>query len=354
MLVKQRDLEWDFIKCILMFLIIFGHLCPASESWTPVTRIIGLFVIPGFFFVSGYFQSCIRNFMDLIGKFRKTLMRIVAPMFTWGTIYVLVTLIIMINNGKIIDRNSLLQYLKYYPLYVAGIFWFLTALLFCIVIGSFLSWSIEISKEKGMIIALLTPFCFCMMSPVFIERYHFSFVWLFYLIGMLYKKTECFSIVSSNKEWSYLFLLFLFGVSIFIGVFFEPHYSFYYTDNTIGKSTFGFVVCRYLLYIAATGPVLYGLMAFYKRYKKAKIVHMLALMGSDTFFVYCSHVLVLVFVYRPFILPHLYHEEGNWYVRIMEHIEGLLASVVLYGLMQMLCSYCKQFKWMKVVFMGTN
>ena len=80
-----RDNSWDFVKFFLMFFVIFDHVCPASEAeWTPVIRIVGLFVMPLFFFVSGFFQSKIYDSKSLLVKFKKTIYRIVIPLLVWG------------------------------------------------------------------------------------------------------------------------------------------------------------------------------------------------------------------------------------------------------------------------------
>ena len=351
--MKKRDLSWDFVKFILMFLIVYGHFCPAGESWTPVTRIIGLCAIPGFFFVSGYFQSSITNSLDLIAKYRKSLMRIVVPMLSWGVIYVALSLIVLQLSGDISNVYDIFQFLKYSPYYIAGIYWFLTALLLCIIIGSLFSWMIQKNKLIGLLLTAVSPICFCFVSPYFMEHYHFSFIWLFYVTGILFKSVGNLINLKSQISWNLIFII-LFIIVAVIGVQFDPQLTFYKTANLIGKTSLGFIVLRYLLYLIATITVICGIVLFYICYKKKQSVITLALYGADTLFIYCSHVLVLVFLFRPFLLPYLYHEYAGWFVRLMEHVVGLIASVLIYYLMQKICLYCKQFRWLRVLFMGTK
>lgn len=86
----MRKGNWDFAKAVLMFFVIYGHVCPAfaidsyAESWCALTRISGLFVMPLFFFISGYFQSAITDFDQLVQKFRRTFYRVVVPLMSWG------------------------------------------------------------------------------------------------------------------------------------------------------------------------------------------------------------------------------------------------------------------------------
>ena len=295
MIARQREFSWDFIKFILMFFIVYGHLCPAGEAWSPVTRIIGLFVIPGFFFISGYFQSQIEDVSSLLRKYQRLFMRIVLPMLSWGTIYVLVSLLQNVFKGDIVDANGLFQFIKYFPIYVMGIFWFLTALILCAIFGSFISLIVVNNMYIGISILLVCPLVFCIISPPFFEHYHFSFVWLFYVVGMLnrHMANKYFSI---NKIWDILFLV-LFVVIVFVGVGYEPQNTFYYESNLIRESSITFVLSRYVLYLIATISIIYGLMRFFRMFEESRIVNRLASFGADTLFIYCSHVLVLVFLY---------------------------------------------------------
>lgn len=348
----NREYSWDFVKTVLMFFVVFGHLCPAGDEWTPVTRIIGLFAIPGFFFVSGYFQSQVEDLSGLFRKMQRLFMRIVLPMLSWGTIYVFLSSIQLFRSGEITNANEYFQFIKYFPIYAMGIYWFFTALILCVIVGSIMFWLIEKKKLIGLSLMLASPILFCIVSPNFFERYHFSFVWFFYVLGMLYRHVaERFSF--SNQIWKLLFGG-LFLIIVIIGVNFEPQRTFYYESNLICQSSTFFVLKRYMLYLAATSSVIYGLIWFYRMFKENMRVKQWASYGADTLFVYCSHVLILVLWYRPFVLPYLYHEHASWTVCILEHVIGLFASVLIYYLMQRLCLYCKQFRWLRVLLMGSK
>ena len=161
MIFSQRDLSWDFVKFVLMFFILYGHFCPAGEEWTPVTRIIGLYVIPGFFFVSGYFQTQVRNFSSLIEKMKRLLMRIVLPMLSWGSIYVFISLLQSLYRGDITDAIDVYQFFKYSPFYVMGFYWFFTAMLFCVILGTLLSWIRGKNTYLYLFLLFASPFFFC-------------------------------------------------------------------------------------------------------------------------------------------------------------------------------------------------
>lgn len=351
MMVIQRDRRWDFVKLVLMFLIVYGHFCPAGEDWTPVTRLIGLCAIPGFFLVSGYFQSRITDIIDLWGKIQRSFFRIIVPMVTWGTIYVLVSLLLSISEGSIDDAEGILQFVKYAPFYIAGIYWFLTALLLCILFGSLLSLIIENYKIVGCLLVFLSPICFCAFFCDFMEKYHFSFVWFFYVVGMLFRSWENKFQKVNRIIWDFLVVISLI-IFVIIGVRYAPHNTFYFTSNCIGDSSLGFIINRYLLYLVSTISVIYSLIWIYQKYKEKRVIKILASYGEDTLFVYCSHVLVLVFLYRPLLMPFLYCEQGNWIVRTCESIVGLVASAFIYYMMQIICICCKQHPRLRLLLMG--
>lgn len=356
---KERKADWDFIKFILMFFIMFGHLCPAGEKWTPVTRVIGLFVIPGFFFVSGFFQSKILNSIKLLGKCKKTFFRIVIPLMVWGGVYVFLSVLKLYQRPDVFNSTSMQEYmmdvvsfLKYTPFYIAGFYWFLTALLLCVFFGSCLSFLITIRRSVGLFVLAISPLLFCMLPYTLIELYHFSFVWLFYVAGMLFKeyKDSLFDIMK-KKYWKVIFFVILL-IALYYGVNFYPHNTFYYTSNLFTETQITFIVKRYALYLLMVLAMLYWIRAFYNRYSKNKLIARFANYGQDTLFIYCSHMLFIDFLYKPFLLPVLYHANGSLMIVICEHFVGLLISVMLYVFLQFSCSYMMRYRACRKLLMG--
>ena len=138
--MMAREANWDFAKTVLMFFIVLGHLCPSNpETWTPMTRVIGLFAIPLFFFISGFFQTIIYDFLSLTKKIKKIFLRIIIPLFSWGLLYVILSALHLFTEVEEYNAANSLSFFKYSPFYILGFYWFLTALFFCQIIGSVLS-----------------------------------------------------------------------------------------------------------------------------------------------------------------------------------------------------------------------
>ena len=349
----KREKSWDFLKTLLMFFIVFGHICPSDpDKWTPITRIIGLFAIPLFFFISGYFQSKVDSFKALIERYKKNFFRIVIPMLSWGLIYVIISAIIQFPCGANLCSSDIWQFFKYSPFYIMGIFWFLTALIFCQIIGSILSLIIWRNKMFGIILLIVSFPLFCLFSPTLLEHYHFSFVWFFYGLGMIYKQT--------NKDLLYysyniFILICLASITIIIvgfGMQLMPNDTFYYRSNLVIETPISFIIQRFTVYLSVSILMLFWLLYIYKMFADKYIVKLLASWGVDTLFIYCSHVMILVFIYRPYILPYLLHDDCSIDKSLEGHVVGLLLSIVLYWGLQTVCSLCKRFKWVKMLLMG--
>lgn len=356
----KRQINWDFVKFVLMFFVVFGHICPADvKEWTPVTRVIGLFAMPLFFFVSGFFQSRIVDFKTLLEKYIKTIYRIVVPWLVWGGIYIIISVLKLYQFPDVFNSTSVQEYvmnvasfLKYTPFYIAGFYWFLTALLLCIFVGSCLSFLITVRRRAGISVLAISPLLFCMLPYTLLELYHFSFVWLFYVAGMLYKEyKDSFFNIGKIKYRNVIFFVMLL-VAIYFGVSFYPHDTFYYRSNLFTETQMTFVVNRYALYLMMVLAMLYWIRTFYNRFSKKKLIVRFANYGQDTLFIYCSHMLFIDFIYKPFLLPVLYHENGSRIMVMCEHIVGLLISVMLYVLLQYLCKICHKSKMASFLLLG--
>lgn len=351
----MRERNWDFVKTLLMFFIVFGHICPSDpDLWTPVTRIIGLFAIPLFFFISGFFQSKVEDTQALINKYKRNFFRIVVPLLSWGLIYVIISAIIKFSCGADYCISDICQFFKYSPFYIMGIFWFLTALIFCQIIGSILSLILYKKKKYGLILLVISFPLFCILPPTLLEHYHFSFVWLFYGFGMLYKQLNRDLLCHSSNYFVPIILAFLTIVLLCLGIRLMPNNTFYYRSNLVHETPVGFIIQRFALYISVSFLMLYWLMQIYKYNSDRLLIKELASWGADTLFIYCSHVMILVFIYRPYLLPYLLHEENSICTSLEEHIVGLFISVVLYWGLQSVCSYCKRYKCVKILFMGVK
>ena len=137
-LVNNRIEYFDFGKGILMFCVVWGHLCAysfdnAQYTGKVMTCYITLFQMPLFFLVSGYFQkgaSCITDFWF---RTKKSIRRIGVPFLT----YVVLSAILVIAQRFIVHKSNVLSSSDIRG--IMSVYWFLPCLLFCVVSHNLLS-----------------------------------------------------------------------------------------------------------------------------------------------------------------------------------------------------------------------
>lgn len=350
-----REANWDFLKTVLMFFIVLGHLCPSNpDTWTPMTRVIGLFAITLFFFISGYFQTSIYDIDSLKKKYKKNFFRIIVPFISWGGVYVFISAFlhfIKLYNQSITDYW---EFFKYTPFYILGFYWFLTALVFCQIIGSIISLLLFKIRVVAVFLLLLSFPFFCLLPPNIFEHYHFSFIWFFYGLGLLYKQLNKDLLLRHYGIFVQLSLLLFTIILIYLGTHFIPQDTFYFRSNLFVDTSASFIIMRLVLYTSISVIVMYWIMQIYRRFKYLGIIKTLSSWGVDTLFIYCSHMLFLNFVYKPYMLPYLFHKDSSMLQCLAEHMIGVLLSVLLYWGLQIICDYCKQYRRVRLFLMGVN
>lgn len=94
--MKNRDNKFDFIKGILIILVVIGHAIQAlygidnKEVWyNPIFNIVYTFHMPLFIFISGYFFSSSLKYSFSI-LLEKKATRLLVPTFIWSTVILLI------------------------------------------------------------------------------------------------------------------------------------------------------------------------------------------------------------------------------------------------------------------------
>lgn len=356
-LIIMRKGNWDFAKAFLMFLVMYGHVCPAlasesyNDSWCAITRITGLFVMPLFFLISGYFQSTISGKYDLLNKYRKTFFRVGVPLMAWGGVYY----ISKINKVWCCweAEDSLGQVLLFFRnavFDVSNFYWFFSALIICVFLGSLLSLLLKRNKIYGVIALMISLPLFTILK---VELFHFTFVWFYYGCGMMYKTFESKFKDLPNYRLTTCTMVCATLLYLVVGYSFYPKYTFYFTSNLIWITSFWFILLRYLLCLLASVCALYWSFKLYKRYKAKPLVAYLTQSGQDTLFLYCGHVLILSCFLRQ-LVENCYGASGimSSMPLIRYYVVSPIISVFLYILLYSLAKFLKKFTFFRVLFMG--
>lgn len=305
--MKARIDYFDFLKGSLICLVVWGHICSyvsgLDYEYNEVTRYVRLFQMPLFILVSGFFSKDIIVFSDLISKLVKDVKHIGLPLLTWCLLAFIVHSIMM--HSYELPSKHFMSFLSAY--------WFFPCLLCCSFVWHTLSYIKNKNNALGISLIILS-----IISILFIPDYFYtSFLWIFYLLGVLTKNAYQYIHNWSNRGGYYAvdkivarLLLYLFV--IYTGYRFETRMTFYNQTNNILNDGVSlshlfngvlFVIKRYAVYISASLVALDAFWMLYKLIRKrcfSFYSHLLAV-GKETLFIYVFHILILFFVVNPII-----------------------------------------------------
>lgn len=326
----ERIKEWDFIKGVLIFCVIYGHinayLTPPTTNecfnYSP-TIVIRLFQMPLFILVSGLFCKPVNNLKDYIKTWKKYVTRLIIPYLTWCLILTLV---------KEISQNTYTTFLIDFRESL-GLLWFIPMLL----ISHFLftTYSLLLGKwfnEKSVLVLLILHITISMMIPV--DICNFFFLFPFYIAGYFFKKVNM-HVMLKRMRGGYLFFLFL---AFVISVKFPNEWTFYENPNYLADTSFNsvlFVVIRYICYSVVTLAFLLLLIKIYEVLVNCgnKLNGICQIGKEETLFLYLSHISLLYYTLRVFV-----QDNEFVYIYILENqlIRGYIVSIVVTALIVIL------------------
>lgn len=192
--MSKRDLSLDYIKGILILLVVYGHCLywldgnRNSFNYFYLPKIIYTFHMPLFIFLSGYFFSAKKNaniHSTVIEKFKRLIIPhlffnfiMLIPIFClWGTYGHFIT---RFSNG-IITISSIYHYFT--------MFWFLWCVFLSCIITNIVH-NCTNNKKKGNIILILLSILFLFISKfeiihIIIDHQHIGTMFFFFTIGII-------------------------------------------------------------------------------------------------------------------------------------------------------------------------
>lgn len=293
-----RQLDKDFVKGILMFLVVWGHVCPDSagnyydNQWNGVSRITALFVMPLFFILSGYFQKPIQSFTGIWIRVKKLLLRIGAPLLCWGVIS-----IVFHPSGIVLRGADLLWSIKNCIYYICNYLWYLPCLFIC----TFISLMPNYIRSRYPHYALgSSVFLILLLNFSSIDFFHVRFMYPFYVLGLFlqqYNDTfkKVFSIPFIN-----IVLLFA-SIFIIIDGGLTPSETFYCKQWNHEIDEFGDMLGRWLFYFVSTLCAYHWLIKLHGCFAGLKIRDYIERIGRDSLFLYAGHMTFLSCVYKPLV-----------------------------------------------------
>ena len=274
----MRNYRFDNIKCILIVLVVLGHfleLPKDSATADNIYRVIYLFHMPAFIFVSGYFA-----------KFdpKKILRSFICPYFIFQTIYLAFHSLIILE-----EETFTLQFTKPY-----WILWYLMAIIFYYLLIPFFKTDNTrqqiLSVSATLILSLLAGYDSSIGYYLSLSRF---FVFLpYFLMGMYFRINQ----ENIVKKWEHSSLL---PTLTYTTAFIGAAGSVYYIVNSKLSS---FVLYGSLHYAKLNyGPSVRMLLLFFAicwivvlfRAVPNKKIPILSSIGKYTFWIFILHGFVV-------------------------------------------------------------
>lgn len=309
--MQKRDNSIDFIKCVLILLVVLGHsiqYCMTQEGAyyfeVPLFVFIYSFHMQMFAFVSGLFvsKSLSLSFWDVI---KKRFAQLIIPSIFWSGV------VANIFGRFVIGENvSLKGFIKYF-LYSPLAYWFLYSLFLSILC----LWCANKIKEKNAFVVLISILLLFAL-PVNDLRW-VKFIYPFYIAGYyfsLYKNTI-------DKHWKLVTVNMLALYCILIPYWNRTSYfylcglEYLYFEN--GRLLFNFAIIKPCVYriivgLASSVAFMYLLQFVYRKYSSKIPSKIFLYIGRYSMAIYMIHFIVMNIWYR-FVDVASFTVLGNYY-----------------------------------------
>lgn len=269
---NARDFSFDYIKGVLIFLVVLGHVVAYisypyfSDNW--LFTFIYSFHMPLFVFISGFFFASAKYAPTGTLLLRKA-ERLLLPHFTYSVLMLLIVFLFYPYFNKVIYDGVIVSYFKIYHVVLTSL-WFLWCVFLCSVIINLIFNYIP------------KPWLFCIILCVLMLAFYnylpykvFKDMQLiiqmpFFLLGMYYKE---------NRDWIDKYGGVIFGV-VLVG------YLLLYRDTVMESPYY-----KVLLFMFSV-PLFFILISKMYRYKI--ITPLFCFLGEASLGIYVFHLLLMV------------------------------------------------------------
>lgn len=349
----DRIKEWDFIKGILIFCVIYGHinayLTPISlvetSNYSP-TLIIRLFQMPLFVLVSGHFCKTVSTFSAYLEIWKRYLTRLGLPYISWSLILTLIKCLVQGDFSTfLLDFRESFGLLWFIPMLLISHFVFTT---YTVILSKF-----RIFNRVSVLFLLIVHLIISML--MYRDFCNFFFLFPFYIAGYFLKKVDIHALIGRYR-WGVSILLLL---SVIICANLPNSWTFYQASNYIevfDVQHIMFVVLRYICYAIVTLTVLLLLFKVYTPFNRKSngLINRICQIGKEeTLFLYLAHISLLYYTLRVFVLDNessLLGILGNQFVR--SYIISIIVFAVLVVLLTLLFKILSKSVYTKKIFIG--
>lgn len=268
--MSERNHYFDLLKGVAIILVVLGHsiqILDVDYYGNPVFRLIYMFHMPLFIFISGYFLYPSVQKLSLSNYLVKQIKHLGYPIFFWGLFSCVLMLLSKLMQHKYIDILYFIDLFSYSV-------WFLPVLLLFTIIGAIINVKFKYNYI-GWSISCIIVF----LIPDYTLVPEIKYLLPFFIVGIFlkdlnWKKWNILIVIVSVLIFSYLF-------TIYNKEYFIYNTSFLPFDISILK----IVIIRYIAGI--TGIIIITWLCFFITSKK--IILILAKLGTLTLPIYVVH-----------------------------------------------------------------
>lgn len=331
--MRERDLSFDYLKGILIYLVILGHSLVFVENvipiYDPLWKSIHSFHMPLFVLISGYF---FRNPIDIPFQslLKKQFLRLLLPQFSFVLLGLLIIPIDWERFSYLIAVNGAVN-IK--PLYHFITFaWFLWCIFFC---SLYINTATRLFKSKMPIVVIgsciiMYLFYDYLPGPVF-KNQQFSLQLAFFFIGMCFRKYN-----AQFKENTLAILL----VSVLVICAYMPSLL----SSSVEMPSFH---SKYILMLA-TVPVAYYLIK--RAYTITICKDVIVRWGQNSLGLYVIHVFLMRFVFYPYNFK--LYDNNIMEGLVSQYAICCLISFVACEVIMLIVKLLKSRKLTKLLFLG--
>lgn len=338
----KRLLDIDFCKGLLIIFVVWGHVCANSSGIdyekNALTMYIRLFQMPLFFVISGLFQKQCDNIASLLKSFKNTFWRLGVPLIAWSIVYY-VTIMIVQNRPV----GGVFSMLGRGPIH----YWFFTCLILCKVYYSFVDLIAHFFKANRFLMHIMSVVLLLLVPYDF---FHFTFSYLFFLLGILFMKYKL-------PRIPRLYLLFATVIVLIIGFYYPTKWTFYNTSMYLFDSSvnykFLFIIVRWLIYIIATFVAFEWIRKVYYKYEQKKVIAIVTKIGEKTLLIYGLHIVIISDVYG-YMVKESFAPYGllSDYPFLRYYVLATVITIVLLCLCFAFDSLSRRNKYLSILLLG--
>lgn len=325
-MLNARDLSFDYIKGVLIFLVVLGHVVTYipysdfSDNW--LFTFIYSFHMPLFVFITGFFFASAKNASTGTLLSRKAV-RLLLPHFSYSVFMLLIVFLFYPYFNKVIYDGDIVSKFKIYHVVFTSL-WFLWCVFLCSVIINLI------------FNYILKPWLFCiilcaMMLGVYNYLPHKVFKDMqlviqmpFFLLGMYYKE---------NRERIDKYGGVIFGI-VLVG------YLLLYRDTVVESPYY-----KVLLFMFSV-PLFFILLSKMYRYKV--ITPLFCFLGKASLGIYVFHLLLMILT-RDNTFYDFKIGIGN---NGQQYWMSLFISVVVCCFISWLVVQLRKSRFLKFIFLG--